>query len=350
MTMFNPHRRALLGFLAAGIVSVSTPSQAQPIVLKVHQQLPPGASIPKNFLKPWAAKIEKESSGRITFQHFDAMQLGGTPPQIFDQARDGVIDIGWTLPGYTANRFPRTETFELPFMATNGEQTSKALWEFHDRHLRDEFREVKLLAIHTNGPYLIHAKGEGVRRLEDMKGLRIRNATRVINKLVAAAGANAIAMPVPQVPEALALNLIDGATMPWEVTTPLRIAEFVRTHTAFSGRRSLNVGVFVLVMNKARYEAMPDDLKAIIDANSGLAASVWAGKVMDEADSLGIEAARKRGNQFFTLDAAETARWRKLAEQVVADWIGEMQQKGIDGRRLIEDAQALMEKHAGRDE
>ena len=71
------------------------------------------------------------------------MQLGGTPPQLYDQAKDGVADIVWTLPGYTAGRFPKSEVFELPFIAGNGEQNSPAAWEFYQKHLQDEFKDVK---------------------------------------------------------------------------------------------------------------------------------------------------------------------------------------------------------------
>ena len=84
--------------------------------------------------KPWMEKVEKDSGGRIKFEAYPAMQLGGTPVQLYDQARDGVVDIVWTLPGNTAGRFPRIEVFELPFMMNNAEATSKAYWEYVQTH------------------------------------------------------------------------------------------------------------------------------------------------------------------------------------------------------------------------
>ena len=107
------------------------------------------------------------------------MQLGGTQPQVYDQTRDGVIDLTWTLHGYTHNRFPKSEVFELPFIAGNGEQNSPAAWVFYQKHLQDEYTDVKVLAVNTHGPYLIHAKGNGVRMLEDLKGLKLRGTSRV---------------------------------------------------------------------------------------------------------------------------------------------------------------------------
>ena len=322
-------------------------AQAPQVTLKLQQQLPAAAPVPKNFLAPWAQKVEKESGGRIKIELYPSMQLGGTPPQVFDQVKDGVIDLTWTLPGYTPNRFPKSEVFELPFIGGNGEQNSAATWEFYEKHLKDEFKDVKMIAVQTNGPYLIHAKGNGVRKLEDMKGLKIRGSTRMINKMIETLGATPVGMPVPSVPDALSKGVIDGTLLPWEVTTPLKISELVNTHTQFSGNRSLCVGLFITIMNKAKYESLPPDLKKVIDDNSGLETSKWAGKVQNDGDIPGLEAAQKRGNAIITLDPAETARWRKVAEPVVDLWIADMKSKGIDGKMLVDDARAMIARYAG---
>ena len=146
--------------------------------------------------------------------------------------------------------------------------------------------------MHTHGAGLIHAKGNGVRKLEDMKGLKVRGPSRQVNKLISALGATPVGMPVPAMPDALSKGVIDGTVVPWEVMTPLRIAELVNTHTTFTGSRSLYVSFFVFAMNKAKYDSLPADLKKVIDANSGPATSKWAGKVMDDFD-----APRSRGSQ-----------------------------------------------------
>jgi len=341
-------------FLQLSTGAVATPfilrtgyAQAPQVTLRLQQQLPAAAPVPKNFLEPWAKKIETESGGRIKIELYPSMQLGGTPPQVFDQVKDGVIDLTWTLPGYTANRFPKSEVFELPFIAGDGEQNSPATWEFYEKHLKDEYKDVKVLAVQTNGPYLIHAKGNGVRKLEDMKGLKIRGTSRMINKMIELLGATPVGMPVPAVPDALSKGVIDGTLLPWEVTTPLKISELVSTHTRFSGNRSLCVALFVTIMNKAKYEGLPDDLRKVIDNNAGLETSKWAGKVQNDGDKPGLEVAQKRGNTILTLDAAETARWRAAAEPAVEAWITEMTGKGIDGKTLVADARAMIAKYAG---
>ena len=102
------------------------------------------------MFNPWCEKVGKESGGRIKCQIYPAMQLGGTPPQLFDQAKDGVADIIWTVPTYQAGRFVKSEVFELPFMAKNAEVGSPALWDYVQKNSLDEFKGVKVLALHLH--------------------------------------------------------------------------------------------------------------------------------------------------------------------------------------------------------
>ena len=201
--------------------------------------------------------------------------------------------------------------------------------------------------MHTHGPGLLHVKGNGVRKLEDMKGLKLRGPSRQVNKLLETLGATPVGMPVPAMPDALSKGVIDGTVVPWEVTLPLRVAELVNTHTSFSGNRSLYVSIFVFAMNKKKYESLPPDLKQVIDANSGPVTSRWVGQVMDEGDAPGLAVAKKRGNAIVVLDAKETARWKAVAQQVTTAWIAEMKGKGIDGQALVDDARRLITKYVG---
>ncbi len=292
--------------------------------------------MPKNFIAEWAKKVEQDSKGRLKIELYPSMQLGGTPPQLYDQVKDGVVDIIWTLPGYTAGRFPQSETFELPFIAGNGEQNSQAAWEFYEKHLKDEFKDVHIIAVHTHGPGLIHAKGNGVRKLEDMKGLKLRGPSRMVNKLIENLGATPVGMPVPAMPDALSKGVIDGTVVPWEVTTPLRVSELVNTHTTFSGNRSLYVAFFIFAMNKAKYDGLPAELKKVIDDNSGLATSKWVGKVMDEGDAPG--SCRRQG-------ARQRHRDARRRRDRALEGAGQEGQRGLDRR---DERQAHQRQAAGR--
>ncbi len=331
------------------LVFAVIPASAQQTTLRVHQMLPAVAAVPTKFIAEWAKKVEADAKGTIRIELYPSMQLGGTPPQLFDQAKDGVVDVIWTLTGYTVGRFPKSEVFELPFIGGNAEH-SQAMWEFYEKHLRDEYKEVKVLAVHTHGPGLIHAKGNGVRKLEDLQGLKLRGPSRVVNKYIAALGATPIGMPVPQMPEALSKGLIDATVVPWEVTAPLRVAELVQTHTTFAGNRSLYVATFVFAMNKEKFDKLTPEQQKAIDQNSGLSASKWIGRVMDEGDGPGLAAAKARNNTILALDAAETKRWKTAGQKIIDDWIAEMTAKGHNGRQLVDDARALIAKYAGPEE
>lgn len=285
--------------------------------------------------------MTEDSEGRIKVEIYPSMQLGGSPSALFDQARDGVADVIWTVMGYTPGRFPKSEVFELPFLVTAGEPTSLAFYDYVQENSLDEFRGVKMLAVHTHGPGLIHSRNP-VSSLEDMKGLTIRGGSRVVSEFLGRLGAEPIGMPAPDTAEALSRGVISATTMPWEVTPSLRIAEIVKNHTGFAGDYGLYTQTFAFVMNQRTYDRLPDDLKAVIDRNSGRDLTQKFGKVMDAADLPGIEIARKLGNSIVTLDEAETARWREAAWPSVEQWIAEVTKNGGDGQALYDRAVALV--------
>ncbi len=333
----------MLAAAATGIV-LSASAYAQDVTLKFHQMLPPPATIPSKAIKPWIEKVQQESGGRIKIDQYDSMALGGKPPELFDQAKDGVVDLIWTVIGYTPGRFPATEAFELPFAMTTGEATSKAFHEYCETYCADQFKDVKVIAWHAHGPGLIHSKNP-VNKLEDMKGLKVRGGSRVINQMLEKLGATPIGMPVPAVSEALSKGVIDGTTIPWEVTVPLKVSELVKNHTGFSGTHGLYTQTFVVAMNKASYDKLPDDLKKVIDDNSGIETAAMFGRAMDAGDAVGLAIAQKNGNNIITLDEAETQRWKDTAEPLIDAWIEEMNGKGLPGKEMVTKARELVDKY-----
>ncbi|MEZ5841896.1 MAG: TRAP transporter substrate-binding protein [Hyphomicrobiales bacterium] len=341
--------RHFLAALVLGLASlVAASADAAEVTLRVHHFLSADSSVPRDFIAPWGKRLEQASGGRIAVEIYPSMQLGGKPSSLYDQARDGVVDVIWTLAGYTPGRFPKTEVFDLPFIATDAAETSKAAWEFFDKHLRDEYADVHMLTVHVHSPGVLHIRGRTVNRLEDMRGLKLRGATRMVTKLLESLGAVAVGMPAPAIPEALSKGVIDGAALPFEVTGALHIAELVNSHTTFYGRESLYTTMFLFAMNKARYDGLPDDLKKIVDDSAGAAAAAEIGRIMDAADVPSIEIASKQGNEIVTLTEAETARFKEASDRLAADWIAEMDGRGFDGKALYDDARALIDKHAGK--
>jgi TRAP-type C4-dicarboxylate transport system substrate-binding protein len=340
-------RRIALAALgaAASTLFAGTAFAQQTMTLRLHQMLPPQATIPAKAIVPWAQKVEAESGGRIKIQLFHAMQLGGAPPQLFDQARDGVVDITWTVLGYTPGRFNKAEVFELPFMSGSAEQSSRAFQEYVEKFAADEFKDVKLIAVHTHGPGLFHTKTP-VTGLESLRGMKIRGGSRIINNMLTKLGANPVGMPVPAVTEALSKGVIDGTTIPWEVTPALKVTELVKNHTTFAGKQGLYTQTFAFSMNRAAYNKLPDDLKKVIDNNSGVETAAMFGKAMDEGDKVGRAIAEKAGNNIVALYVAETQRWRRTAGTVETEWVNEMKGKNIDGAKLASEARALIAKYS----
>ncbi len=332
----------LSGLLAAGAAG------AQEVTLRLHHFLPPPSTTHKDFIAPWAEKVQAESQGRIKIEIYPAMQLGGKPPQLYDQVRDGVVDIVWTLPGYTAGRFPTVEVFELPFMAASAEATSQAAHEFYEKHAREEFGDVHPLMVHVHAPGSFHLRETEVRRLEDLKGLKVRAPTRMTNIALKNLGATPVGMPVPAVPEALSKGVVEGTILPYEVTRPLKVHELTTSHTEIGGERGLYTAVFLFAMNKARYEALPADLRQVIDDNSGVPLAKKIGRVWDLAEAPGRQAAADLGDSFYTIEGEELARWQAAVAAVSEAWIAEMSKSGKDGQALIADARALIAKYASQ--
>lgn len=323
----------------------ATGAVAQEVTLKVHFFLPASSFANTLFITPWCEKVAKESANRMKCQIYPSMQLGGTPPQLFEQVRDGVADIIWTLPGYTAGRFPSIEAFELPFMMQNPEATSKALWDYVQLHSANEFKDVKPLAFHVHGDGVFHMNGKPVKTMADLRGLKLRAPTRMTNKFIAMLGATPVSLPVPQVGDALSKGVIDGAVVPYEVVPAVKIQELVKFHSETDPTEpAFYTSTFVFAMNKAKYDALPADLKKVIDANSGQSVSAAAGRAFLQADAEGKKLVNKAAIN--VIPASELAQWKALGGKLSGDWVTEMNGKGLNGTKMLEDAKALIAKYS----
>ena len=327
----------------------ATGALSQEVVLKVHHFLPPQATIQAKFFTPWCDKINKESGGKLKCQIYPAKQLGGTPPQLFDQARDGVADIIWTIPTYQAGRFVKSEVFELPFMAKSAETGSPALWEYIQKNSLDEFKGTKLIAAHLHDGSLLHFANKRVTNLDELKGLKVRAPTRIGTKFLTAIGAVPVQMPVPQVPESIAKGVIDGTMVPWEIVPTIKLQEIAKHHLDNAPNApKMSNSIFVVAMNQAKYDSLPPDLKKVIDANSGIDVSKTIGAAFDATTEPGRKLAREvSGTTFDTLSQSEYDKWQKATESVAKDWIQEAGGKGANGQALLDDAKALIKKNGG---
>lgn len=341
-------RRTLIGLMGGVAMSAFTAgaAAAADVSLKMHGFLPLGATIPAAIVQPWIDQVEANSGGRIEIEHFGAMALGGKPPELYDQVVDGITDIAWTVIGYTPGRFPSTEVMELPFMVSDARSASSALWQITEGQLMEtEFSDTKVLATWVHGPGMFHT-ADPVEVPSDLEGMKIRGGSRMVNQLLEATGATPVGMPVPAVPEALSKGVIDGTTIPWEVTGTLKVPELVEYHTEFDGP-ALYVLSFVMAMNKDVYNGLDADLQKAIDDASGLQFSVFAGGTQEDADAPAREFALDLGNSIITVSEEDAKKWGDVVNPIIEGWKTEMEGRGIDGQALIDQASELMAAHGG---
>ena len=318
----------------------------QSVTLKFHTFMSPQSNVWLNMHKAWMDKVTADSQGRIKFEAYPAMQLGGSPVQLYDQAKDGVVDVVWTLPGNTPGRFPRIEAFELPFMMNNAEATSKAYWEYVQTVAQDEFKDVHTIALQVHGPGVIHMRNKQIKTAGDLNGSKVRGPTRQITKMLGYLGATPVGMPLPAITDSLSKGVIDGCVIPWEVVPSVKVNELAKFHSEFDpAGGALYTTTFVMAMNKARYASLAPDLKAVIDKHSGIETSGWLGKTQQAGDLAGRESASKLGNTIYTVPPAEAQEFKRKARLVEVEWVQDMDKRGFNGKQLLDAARSLIAKH-----
>ncbi|HEX6268346.1 MAG TPA: TRAP transporter substrate-binding protein [Burkholderiales bacterium] len=340
----NPRILAIAAGAALGALSSATAAQT---VLKLHHFLGPKAPAQTQMLEPWAQRVEKAAGGKVKIEIYPSMSLGGKPPQLINQARDGVVDIIWTVNGYTAGLFPRSEVFELPFVHTNNPAaTNLAMRAMYAKHLAPEYKGVHPLFLHVHMGQAIHMVDKEVRKPDDFKGLKMRIPTRTGAWIIQALGAAPVGMPVPDLPQALSKKVVDGAFIPWEIIPPLKLQDM--TDYQIEGPNKVRFGntTFQVSMNQARWSSLPPDVKKAFTAVSGEAWVREVGEIWRKSDEGGIAVATKAGNKHIQLTEAELDAFRVRLEPVVKQWVDEVKGKGIDGQALVRAARELIAKYS----
>jgi len=342
-------------FVASGAAVLASPALSRlargdaPVRFKLHHAMSSVSCAHTDFLVPWARNVEAQTGGRIHIDIYPSMELGGQPADLFDQARYGAADIVWAMPSKTPGRFPRIETFELPFVASSRALvSSKAAEDFSANLLRDEFREVHPLCFSCADRGIVHAN-RPIDTRAAIKDLRLDVRTRFTAAAVDALGGRPMPMPSGQLSLAVARHVVNAAIIPWHMVPALNLDALLKTHTDFADY-SLSTTTYVLAMNKAAYAKLPQDLKKIIDDNSGQIAASMAGAMWDLKAKAVADAVRASGESIVTLSPQAVAPWRKATEPVIDVWIKELRARRIDGEKLVASARTLLAKYASEPE
>lgn len=332
---------------AASLAFSATAALAQDYTFKLHHFLSANSPTHTDTVAPWARAVEEASGGRVKIELFPSMTLGGRPPELVQQARDGVVDIIWTVNGYTPGQFPRTEVIELPGVFVNDVTAANlALADMFESDLAEEYKGLEVMFLHVHAGQAIQMRDTEVRRPEDLAGKKLRIPTRTGAWVIEALGASPVAMPVPELPPALQKGVVDGALIPWEIIAPLRLEQQTDYDIEGADKERLGTTVFQMSMNAARWAELPDDIKQAFRDASGPEWLTELGRVWRANDDKGIEMAVAAGNTHITLTEEETQAFRDAVAPVVDRWVEEVSGTGIDGAALVEKARALVQEHA----
>ena len=329
-------------FVVLGALAVSLSAGAQEVTFKIAHFLPSAAPTQQKVLQPWCEEMGKLSAGRIKCQFYPAMQLGGTPAQLAEQVRNGVADVVWTGPGYSAGRFPAIEAFELPFMVKDATSSSLALWRFYQQHAQQEFAAYKVLAFHTDGGQAVHTSKQEIVGLTGFAGMKLRTSTRVGARTLSALGGQPVAMPPAQVTEAIAKGVVDGSLGAWELVYPTKLSEVTKFHAQPApGVAYQTATVLTVLMNKQKYDGLPADLKAIVDKTTGEVMVGKFGAMFDEVAADTKKRIAAQGDKITTFSATQVEAMKQATASVEDEWARQVADKGLDGKKLISAAREL---------
>ncbi|MCK5748100.1 TRAP transporter substrate-binding protein [Oricola sp.] len=336
---------AILG-TAIALAGTSLAS-AQEFTFKLHQMLPATSPAQKNMLEPWVKQVEENSGGRVKIEIYPAMSLGGTPPELVQQARDGVVDLIWTVNGYTPGQFPRTEVYELPGVFLNDiKATNLAMYDMFESDLKDDYKGLEVMWLHVHAGQALMSVDKEVRSPADTNGMKIRIPNRTGAWVIEALGAAPVAMPVPEVPSALSKKVVDATLLPWEIIPVIKAQEQIDYFIEGNDQTRFGTTTFQVSMNKARWEGLPDDIKKAFRDASG---RDWWAKVADAwrgGDDFGIKMATDAGKTHIMLTEEETQGFLDALEPVQQRWIDEVSAKGLDGAGLVSRAKEAIAKNA----
>lgn len=337
--------------LYAGVLAAATctagVAQAQEFTFRLHHLLSAQSAAHSQMLEPWAERVEELSGGRVEIEIFPSMTLGGAPPELISQARDGVVDLIWTVNGYTPGLFPRTEVFELPSVFVNDPvATNLTMFDMFDDELRQEYTGLEVMFLHVHAGQGIHTVDREVRTPDDLAGLSLRIPSRTGAWMIEELGATPIAMPVPQLPQALQTGVVDGAFIPWEIIPPLRLQEQTEFQIEGHDQTRFGTATFQVSMNADRWNGLPEDIQANFREASnrewwGQVGEIWRG-----TDDFGIQMAVDAGNTHVTLSEAETEAFNAALAPVVDRWVEEVTGLGIDGAGLVDTARTAIAANA----
>lgn len=310
-------RNTIDSFVIAALLLIgSTGALAHGVTMKLRHPLPADSAFHRLFVIPWTEKVHQDAGGRISFQ----IQAADTAPdKLLDLVREGDVDVVWTDLASTGGRLPALEPFELPLMTKDAMSASRAMVEYI--RLSDAAQAnldgVRLLAAHQVGTSVFHMRAKPVENADDLKGARIGTVTAAGRLFLTQAGATPIDVPLARSAQALTGSEVDGVLLSWDLLPDRAAAKF----HAEPGAARLDAPVFVLLMNDATYKGLADDLKKVIQDNSGPEVAAAMIKAFDAHGQTARKAATERGDTIAAMSSEEVERLHSAARTAIEEWL-----------------------------
>jgi TRAP-type transport system periplasmic protein len=328
----------ILSFSIGILLLTAVGAQAAPTITLTYANFPPAATFPCVQMERWAKEVEKRTGGKVKVKTFP----GGTllnPKNMLEGVTSGVADIGNFAMSYQPGRFPVSEALDLPYGFTSAKTASLVLFDLIDKYKPKEFEKVKIITLFTCPPTNLMTS-KPVKSLADLKGMELRVAgtgTEVAKRL----GAVPIAMPQSETPEAIQKGIVKGMVSSLEILQDLKFASY----TPYATIVNLPVVTFAVVMNKAKWDSLPADVKKAID-DLAREQAAWTGEYADRHVRESLDWAKKNYNhQVLTLSAADQKTVEESLRPMIDEYVRKVTAQGLPGKQLVADVLALKKKY-----
>ena len=338
----NSRKTLACATVALAAVVVPCAASAQTVALTLSSWVPPAHTLTESQLE-WCNMLEKKLPGKVKCNQLP--RPVAAPPGTFDAVRNGLVDVSFTVQGYTPGRFVTTQVAEFPFLGDSAEATSVAFQRLYEKSpaMQDEHKGVKVLAVFTHGPGIVFNTKRPITSVADLSGLKFRVGGGMVNEISKALGMNVTLKPAPESYELLSSGVMDGTLFPAESVEGFKIDKVIKYATTFPG--GLYNTAFVFMMNQAKYDSLPPDLKKAVDEQSGEFAARMLGKGWDRVDRRGMAFMQTAGVQFTKADPAFVKAVAEKTDPLVDSWAKAAAAKGMkDPKKALADLRAEIKK------
>jgi TRAP-type C4-dicarboxylate transport system substrate-binding protein len=325
--------------IAALALATIEPAAAQVVQLKASLFTPSGNPIVRATEK-WADDLKEKSGGRLNISVFPGGQMG-PPPRQFDLVRTGVADIAVILNGSTPGRFPLTELSHLPGIVKGNYSGSLGLSEIAQDVLGPDYPGVKILNIMVTKTMII-SRNE-IDNVSALKGKRVRAAGSVQSDVLEALGAVPTVVQPGDMNDALNKGMIEGVSTAYSAVDSYKLDDVAK----FIAEGNMGVVTFAALMNQAAYDALPPDMKHLIDDSTGLAGAKLFGKMLAD-DERGLrDNIVKHGVKITQL--TDDGALQAASDQILAQALKKAEARGVDGRSVLEKIKSATAKYTSED-